>query len=261
MEKKDFEKFVKEYNLVTTDVLSVYDSCKVGFNIDNYNVNYEESVSLIELVQKFNELYNRFKKKIGKIEKIKLDNKEEFVFNHYSFSPDNSFKVLTFYNYINDGVNFEPYADKKLMLLSCDGKYSYKMITCEKNQNKDISSMIIIKEELIKKYFSIIEEFELLFDAYIKLKNGFIFEDGANILTTKIIGDNIFSSLEEFSIAFGIHSWAFFKLHYKLDDNFTKIDENTITEYVDEQPLEITEIDSLTKKLRIHKKYLPNLYK
>ena len=50
----ELDKFIKEMNLVFTNTLTRDDFCVVDFDLDKQEINYNNSISLYELLNKFN---------------------------------------------------------------------------------------------------------------------------------------------------------------------------------------------------------------
>ena len=94
---KELDNYMKECNLVFTDTINRLDFCRVDFDIDKVEVNYDDSISLLHLVSSFNKLYLSFKKEYEELEKLNLGKSIEVAsFKRYDYSNDN-YRVLTVY--------------------------------------------------------------------------------------------------------------------------------------------------------------------
>lgn len=77
----DLEIFKKIINLNLTDTIKREESARIGFNLQNYEVNYDNTVSLWNLINIFNEVYLKYKEDYLKLDKMGF--KELGYFNFY----------------------------------------------------------------------------------------------------------------------------------------------------------------------------------
>ena len=57
----ELDKYIKTCNLVFTDTLDRLAFCAIDFDFDKATVNYDGSISLLNIVSSFNKLYNFLK--------------------------------------------------------------------------------------------------------------------------------------------------------------------------------------------------------
>ena len=87
---KELEESIKYFNLVFTDTLVSEDFSRVGFDLDKKKVNYDNCISLYDLISKFNKLYSLFKKEYRDLDKLDLGkNVEVLDFSKFDLFGDN----------------------------------------------------------------------------------------------------------------------------------------------------------------------------
>ena len=196
----ELDKFIKEINLVFTNTIQAIDFCRVDFDLEKQKVNYENAINMYKLVSSFNKLYLSFKKEYNDLEKLELG-KDLQILNFNQFTIDKE------HHRIIDIYITNP--------IICDHNYTILSI-CEKNNHiysfisnrtnpfdkefykKDIQ----LDVNICKKYLDLFEKYQLLFETYNQFKNKFVYDDGINILCTKIEG-NFLKELTGFEISFG----------------------------------------------------------
>ena len=66
----ELDKFIKEINLIFTNTIQSIDFCRVGFDLEDQKINYENTINMYKLVSSFNKLYLPFKKEYDDLEKL-----------------------------------------------------------------------------------------------------------------------------------------------------------------------------------------------
>jgi len=221
----ELELLIKRMNLFFTNTVSINDVGKVpGIDYQKTKVNYENTISLYNLVKSFNELYLKFKKEYDSIEKFELGEYVEIIeFSKYHSSyDDKDYRHLIFY-IENPSI--------------CKYKYTYLYLF---DKNREANSLITsnttrnsyeegyyrekidLDLNIVSKYINLFDKYEVLLDTYNYLKNQFIFGDSSNILSSSIDGD-LLKGINSIKINLG--SIDFFSedsisLNINLGDNF-----------------------------------------
>lgn len=200
MEKLD--KYIKECNLVFTDTIDIQDFCRVDFNMNETEVNYQDSISLFHLVTSFNNLYQSFKKEFDKMEKLNLGQTVE-VLNFGKFEDNgNCYRNLILYI---DNPTMTNHKETYLYLREINGEIK-PFITNSVNPfvKDEYRENIKLNDEVSKKYLDLFEKYELLLKIYNHLKNSQLFGDGTNSIYTVIdnYNSNLLEGLKTFKISF-----------------------------------------------------------
>ena len=208
----DFEKYTKILNTVFTDTYKKLEPS--GTNLDERKINYEDSISLSNLISSFNELYKSFKKEYAELEKLPLGKSVEVLsFDKFTFKNEN-YRLLTMY--IDEPI-ITKHPDTILYLREINGEI---MPFVTNNISKFIKGYykddIKLNKELSKKYLDLFEKYDQLLKMYNYFKNQFVFGD--NTISTEI-NENLLEELHEFKISFGTFD-EITELVINLGDNF-----------------------------------------
>ena len=76
---KELDEYIKKCNLVFTNTIDRKDFCNADFDANKAVVNYDESISLMNLVSSFNKLYTLFKKEYKELVKLNLGKSVHFL--------------------------------------------------------------------------------------------------------------------------------------------------------------------------------------
>lgn len=221
----ELELFIKRINLFFTNTVSINDVGKVpGIDYINTKVNYENTISLYNLVKSFNELYLKFKKEYDRIEKIELGEYVEIIeFSKYH-SPfdDKDYRHLVFY-IENPSISKHKYT--YLYLFDKNNEPS-ALITSNTTRNSYeegyYREKINLNLNIVSKYLDLFSKYQVLLDTYNYLKNQFIFGDSSNILSSSIDGD-LLKGLDSIKINLGsidFFSEDIISLYINLGENF-----------------------------------------
>ena len=251
----ELNNFIKEINLVFTNTIDRYEFCKKDFNLNNYQVNYTNSISIYNLVNSFNKLYTSFKKEYEKLDKLSLGNYIEILnYNKFNLDKDN-YRTLRIY--IEEPIICNTY-DTTLYICEKNNNEIYSFTINERNY-PDERTEIKLDKEKCKKYLDLFDKYKLLLDTYKILNNGFIFGDGTNSLFT-IINGELLEKIENFEIAFGqnsINTANFIKLFINLNQTIN-IDINSCNIILDDKKIIPNNqiCTKLFKEVYINKLYL-----
>lgn len=260
----ELELFIKRINLFFTNTVSINDVSKVpGIDYENTDINYENTISLYNLVKSFNELYLKFKKEYDNIEKFELGEYVEIIeyANYRSSFDDKDYRHLIFYienpTICNHKYTYLYFFDKNkepsALITSNTTRNSYEEGYYREAINLDLNK--------VSKYLDLFSKYQVLLDTYNYLKNQFIFGDSSNILCSHIDGD-LLKGLESIKLTLG--SLDFFSedsivLYINLGENFgidykksSVILNNNIINF------ENKDIDKIVNDTYISKKYLKN---
>lgn len=201
----ELELFIKRMNLFYTNTVSINDVSKVpGIDYENTKVNYENTISLYQLIKSFNKLYLKFKNEYNSIEKFGLGEYVEIVkFSKYhSTFDDKDYRNLVFYIENPHICNH----DYVYLYLFDKNKESNALITSNTTRNSYQEGYyreeIVLDKSKISKYLNLFDKYQVLLETYNFLKNKFIFGDSSNILCTYINGD-LLKGLENIKITIG----------------------------------------------------------
>lgn len=257
MEKLD--KYIKECNLVFTDTIDRLDFCRVNFDVDNIEVNYDDSISLLHLVSSFNKLYLSFKNEYDKLPKIKLGSSIELN-GYFNFDHDyDDYRVLVLYV---KNPTFIEYPDTILHLREVNNEVKTFATNDKYPFDKNYYHVEIELDKIIvKKYLDLFEKYDLLFKSYEYLKAKQIFGDTTNSIFTIIdnYNSNILEGLNNFKIIFGseyFNTESFVQLSINLGDNI-KIDYDNCKLILDSERMcaDIDDYNKILTNTYLNKKY------
>lgn len=247
--------FIKEINLVFTNTIDRYEFCKKNFDLNNYNVNYTNSISIYNLVNSFNKLYIPFKKEYEKLDKLSLGNYIEILnYNKFNLGEDN-YRMLVIN--IEEPIICNTY-DTTLYICEKNSNEIYSFVI-NKNNYPDERTEIKLDKEKCKNYLDLFDKYKLLLDTYKILNNGFIFGNGTDTLSTRING-KLLEEIKNFEISFGQNSIStsdFVKLFIDLDKTIN-IDINNCKIILDDKKIipNNQNCTKLFKEVHINKLYL-----
>ena len=251
----NLKNFKYDYNLMTTLTGTIYDLCLV--NRTYPELDFKDSNSFMDLVQKFNDSYIEFQKDLAILPKLDVGEKIELV--SYKEYGDEKFLNIAVEN-PNKEISQDSWT--LLMLTKMDGKLFAQTNNCERYPKTKIEE-IKLDKELIKMYLSLSSSHKLLLEAYLELKNKFIFGNGTTLLFSKIEGE-IFKSLNKFEIVFGnsfFNGEDYIKVVFSLGNNLKVLYDESTADFHYEVNQEKTEIiNDLIQNLYIHNSRIPEFY-
>lgn len=253
------DELLKEYNLIFTGTKDRRDFCKINFNIDKEEVNYDNCISLFDLVSSFNKLYTMFKKEYEAIKRFNLGKETEVIsFDKFTYD-DAEYRILSLYI---DEPNIIDEPETLLYLREFDEEIR-PYITNNKNpfEKSYYYKELELDSKVVKQYLDLFEKYSLLLETYKYLKNARLFGDGTYAMFT-IIDDhksNILNGLKNFKICFGDNHFNvehFLTLSINLGENFG-IDYDNCSYKINKEEQSFTpeEYIEILKKTYINKKY------
>lgn len=256
---KELDRYIKQWNLVFTDTSDRLDFCRVDFDIDKTEVNYDGSISLYNLVSSFNKLYLLFKKEYEELEKLNLGKDIEVLsFEKFDYNGDD-YRSLIFYI---DEPTITKHGDTILYLREINGEMK-PLVTNNRNpfDKNYYREDIKLNDDIAKKYLDLFEKYSLLLNTYNYLKNRQIFGDGTNGIYTSIdnYNSNLLKGLNKFKISFGstyFDTERFIEILINLGENFG-IDYDNSKMILDNEETSIDKetSDRLFANVYVNKKY------
>ena len=210
---KELNQFIYDYNLITTNL--IYDKRNIYKSEKEIKPDYTNSTNLIELVTKFNTLYQNFKKDFEKLPKLNLAKKTNY--SQFSSTGDNKLLVLDLYNPNEDLYNEDGWIALYLHFLNNE---LFANIFNEKYFDNSYQKKINIEPEIIKNYLEVFDKHKELLKSYDMLRNAFLFGNGTTLLFSNIDGE-ILNGLKTFTLRFGnayMNATEFIEITFKLDE-------------------------------------------
>ncbi len=246
----ELDKFIKEMNLVFTNTLTSDDFCVVGFDLDKQEVNYDNSISLYELINKFNTVYQKFKTEYNNLN-INLAEKIEFV----RYYKNENYKCLNLYLKKPEITNYE----ETMLVLRKDKEKLIAYITNNNFGKHYYYKIIELEDTKIIELLELFEKYEHLLNMYNYLKNRLVFGDTTNVLLTRIDGD-IFKDIKSFKLYIG-QLYFNYANNINIDINIgeeLKINSDKVEGELKSNtyPLTDEDVNKILTKTYINKKYL-----
>lgn len=259
----DLEKLIKTFNLIFTNTSTVRDFCRVNYDRDKDTVNYENSISLYDLVFSFNKLYNAFKKKYDALDKFDFC-KEQFPKWYSEFNSDGHYRDLEIFIDGCDPKRFKNHEYLELNLREIDGKNTSFVISEEHNpfDPNYYYSGIEIDDDIVKKYLDLFQEYNFLMELFYHLRQSTVFSDGTHSLFSSFNNYNIMFGEEVDTFKFSVFASYFDMFNeviitLKLGDELT-IDLDNSRIALDEKKIDINSdmCFEILKRIYINGKYL-----
>jgi hypothetical protein len=250
---KNIDEFIKQISLVMTDTINRDELINVDFDLNNYEVNKEKSVNLLNILKNFNKLYLEFKKDQEKLEQLNLGSKVEVL--KYTKGNNSRNMILN----VEKPIMCE-YNQIFICIYEKDNKMHCILTNYRQYGDKDYYNKIInIDKEVIQKYLDLFEKHIQFIELYYYFKNQMIFGNATTTLGLNIIGDqtqktnkinihlgNIYFNYED-CILIDAQLGEKFKINY--DNCKIVLESNNL-------PIEHDVIDKLLNNTYINKKYL-----
>jgi len=245
--------FIYNFNLVTTKTITdIKELCTV--QKVNKQIDYSESISLIDMLNLFNQAYLKFLSDFKEVATLEFLGKK-ISFENFYFNSNTSVLYLSTakpnLKYISENwycIYIINYDDNNIDFIATNGLDGLK----RKSKKLDIPN------DIKNAYLSLMRKHKLFLDSYFRLKENFIFGNGTTVLFSKIYGD-ILTKLNSFELAFG-------NLYFNCEDIIKiRIDlgEKLKINSIDKKGLadKIQVINELLNKLYISTTNLPSLFK
>ena len=253
---KELNRFIYNYNQITTNL--IYDGRDIYKNGFEIKPDYTNSTKLIDIVTKFNEQYQNFKKDFEKLPKINLAKKINY--REFSTYDNNKLLVLDLYN-VNEGLyNEDGWIALQLYFLNSK---LFANLFNEEYHNNTYQERININPKIIKDYLDVFDKHQKLLEIYEKLRRAFLFGNGKTILFSNIDGE-LLNGLKNFTFTFGngyMNGHEYIKVTFKLDEQLEiinyELEFDTFNENYKEHEQEI--INYLLDNIYINNSELPKL--
>lgn len=264
----DLTSFIYDFNLVTTlTAKDVYERCDVINNGREKKIDYQNCITLYDLVETFNEAYKKFLEDKDEFKRCLDMYGEDVIYAYHSISKKEDFTFLCL-DVLRPFTNV--FDEKRAVVYLFKDKGEYKA-----NATNDLNMFdknyknrrIDISEEDIKACLDIVEEHNLFLESLKDLKNKFVFGNGTTVVFTKIDGD-MFDGLNTFTLTFGnayFNTTDMIEIKIRLGETLEVLyDESKVT-MDDEDIVELNEkvkiINELLSEIYINREKLVGLHK
>ncbi len=263
----DLTNFIYDFNLVTTlTVKDPYEVCTVINNGRKRDINYDDSVSLYDIVNKFNTAYLAYDLESEQLLDILKTLGREVLYGYHSISGDFALLILEVI-----APSFETFKDGNTIVnfVRRDGDdYFANVDNGKKRFSREFKSKgMDIEREKIKECLDIVRNNDLFLECFRELRNKFIFGNGTTVLFSKIDGE-VFDKLSTFTLSFGngyLNSNDFIEVKFKLGEKL-RILYGSSKVTLDDEDIKNKEekkriIDELLDGLYMNCEYLCGLYR
>ena len=181
-------KTIKKFNLVFTDTVDDKLVCRDDFDLAEYQVNYDNCVSLNEVKEAFRVAHQAFKEEYDKLDKFDLGEKVTIDYHSMYEDNDGEFRILVFY------IENPTFTDKKETLLYF--KETDKSIetwitdTGYYDEDKDYKIDIKLDEDKVRGYLDLFDKYDSLYDFYNRYDSSSLHDKKPFCLLEKISSPN-----------------------------------------------------------------------
>lgn len=253
--------FIYKMNLVMTGTIT--DPREFCYEKEiNKDVNYTESISLIELLSEFNDAYQKFIIDFKSLPSLDfLGQKVEY---YHSYSQDNVAILYLIINKPNSEISDKPWCYLEIVKYN-DGRIKC-LVTNEIKWNNKSEKEIQLSQDTAEAYLSLIEKHISFLNCYEELKNKVIVGNGSTVLVSNINGE-ILSFLNRIRLSFGnsyFNSEDAFEISFQLEEPFQIAlpESNISSDNIDQNELKnkANTINQLLNELYINLSYLPHFF-
>ena len=259
--------FIYDFNLATTmTAKDVYERCQVINSGRERKIDYKNSVSLYDVVDRFNTAYMAYTLESDEFKNILKSLGKEVIYGYHSISDEFALLILDVFDpkvEVFDGrqtiVNFINRNGDEYFVNANNRKRRFD----KEFRSKDVD----VSEENIKICLDIVRRHDLFLEGFRELKNKFVFGNGTTVVFSKIDGD-ILDELSMFTLTFGnsyMNSSDFIEVKFKLGEKLKILYGRSKLALDDEEIKEKSEkkriIDELLSGIYINSEKLCNLYK
>ena len=96
---QELDEYIRKCHLVFTNTVGRLDFCRFDFDIDKVKINYDNSISLFNLISSFNKLYLSFKKEYEELEKLNMGKYVSVLSFDTFYFDEEYYSVLSLYIY------------------------------------------------------------------------------------------------------------------------------------------------------------------
>lgn len=262
----DLTDLIYDFNLATTETAKdTLEICTIINSGRKKSINYDECLSLYDIVERFNECYMQYLEYKKELSRIFCNLGEEVLYENHSLSDKFSQLSLQIYHPAQD-IFASEYAIVKFI---CNRGHYYASVNNGKmllDTGYKIKALNI-KDSDIEMCLDIVRNFDLFLESYRELKNKFIFSNGTTMVSSQISG-NLFDKLTEFTLSFGsfhMNTSDFLEVKFRLGKKFKVLNYKSKMALNDEEikdkELKEALICELLKSVYVKKDMLCNLYK
>lgn len=263
----DLTNFIYDFNLATTmTAKDVYEVCTIINAGRKKDIEYQDSLSLYEIVERFNQVYQDYLLDIDTLKEVFNPLGKNVLYGYHSLSEGFAWLVLDVVEPAKEV--FDAQHAVVNFINRNDDEYFVNADNGERRFSKDfISKGVDIDKENIKKCLDIIRNHDLLLDSFRELRNKFVFGNGTTVVFSKIDGD-VFDRLTTFTLSFGnsyMNSSDFLEVKFRLGKKLKILYGSSKVAIEDEEIKDKDEkkiiIDELLQGVLINSDKLSNLYK
>ena len=247
--------YTKLFNSLYTNTVTEHDFCYVGFDLDKVEVNYDNCISLYDLLVTFNKLHHSFIKEYETLDN--LDLAEKIYFMYYRQYDDNS-RTISFY--LKGIKDYNKCGKPNIYMQEENGEYEAFYLSDYDHIDLDIDT------EIIKKYLDLFDKYRDLYDVYNRLKYIRIFCNDIVSLYTNINNNNdmelgdILNEMKDFKICLldhYHHAEDIFSFDFNMGDEI-KINSDKTKVIINNKRIAVTEeeIMGFLKSIYINTEYL-----
>lgn len=251
----DLSNFIYDFNLFSTETVNdIQQGCLIINNGRRREIDYWNSVSLYELVEKFNKSYLDYLKDGFKLKNVIEPLGEDVSYISHIASEDFTSLCLDVSN--PHSTVFDERNVLVYLVNNSGDYYAFADNGRRRSDEKYKSDRVLLDYGSIVTGLDIVKRNCLFLDAYKDLKNKFIFGNGTTVIFSKI-EQELFDELSTFTLTFGnsyMNREDFIEVKFRLGDNLEILyDESKVIIYDEE----ITDIE---KKKQVIKELLSSLY-
>lgn len=263
----DLTNFIYDFNLATTlTSTDVYEQCTIVNSGRQKEIEYKDSVSLYEIVDRFNRAYQAYTLELDKLKMIFSKLGKEVIYGYHSLSEGFAWLILDVLN-----PNEEVFDGRRAVVnfINRSGdEYFVNADNGERRFSKDFRSKgVDMDKESIKTCLDIVREHDLFLEAFRELRNKFVFGNGTTVVFSKVGGD-VLDKLTTFTLSFGnsyMNSSDFLEIKFRLGKNLRILYGSSKVAIEDEEINDKDEkkriIDELLRSIFINSEKLCGLYK
>ena len=242
------EEYIKKYNLIATktikNVSTLYD---YNFNIDNYDINYDKSLNVFNLLDEFNILHYCIQSDYDSFEKINIAKDMDI----YSYKCEDNVEIMQF---LLRYPNFDIYNKGTIAYLNLYGTNDtyYANITSESNSNDYVD--VDINPYIIMYYLYLGRTYTKLISSYRELKRYFgksYFEGEINF--GLMLNGDLLSKINYYKLSFGLTKVDF---DIVFDDHLSIKD---IKKYNDKLDFKDNDIIEIARSIYMSKKIIKDI--
>ena len=263
----DLTTFIYDFNLATTGTAKdVYERCQIINSGRKKEIDYRTSVSLYDVVDRFNTAYLAYTLESDEFKNILKSLGKEVIYGYHSISEGFALLILDVFD-----PSFEAFEDRQAIVNFINRNNDEYFVNAENGERrfseKFRSKGVDIAEEKIKVCLDIVREHDLFLESFRELKNKFVYGNGTTVVFSKIDGD-VMNELSTFTLTFGnayMNSSDFIEVKFRLGEKLRILYGSSKVTLDDEEIKEKSKkkqiIDELLSGIYVNSDKLCDLYK